>query len=219
MRVGVLGGTFDPIHIGHVSAAEIADRAIGFERLLIVPSRVPPHRIEHPRASGYHRFAMAALTAAMHERWEASTIELESEDGLSYTASTLQRLHRLGLAAGDLYFIAGADAFADIATWKDYPRVLDLAHFAVVSRPRAPVEGLPAQLQGLAPHMVSATDGVRTLLPEGRPSLFLIDGDTPDVSSTDIRRRRAEGFSITGLVPPAVEAHILRHHLYEGGQG
>src|ERR1041384_2515705 len=111
-RLGILGGTFDPIHCGHVDLAAAAERALGLSAVLIVPSNVPPHRPQ-PIASSFHRFAMVALAITRRDRWRASDLELRGEPP-SYTSITLARLHRDGYAAADLYFLIGADAFGEI---------------------------------------------------------------------------------------------------------
>jgi len=209
-RIGILGGTLDPIHRGHLDAAHAARRALGLHRVVVVPSRVPPHRAQGPEASAYHRFAMAALAAADLDGMEVSDEELAS-NGPSYTALTLERLGARGLARSQIFFITGADAFAEIATWHHYPAVLDLAHFVVVSRPGAPVAMLPGRLPELRGRM-RPVDGGRPVLEE--PSILLIDAPTAAVSSTEIRLRLRTGESIRGLVPPSVESHILRHGLY-----
>lgn len=209
-RIGILGGTLDPIHVGHVEAAVAARAALQLDRVIVVPSRVPPHRQQQPLASPYHRFAMAALAAGPLDWMMVSDLELCSP-GPSYTADTLTRLQARGLTPTQIFFITGADAFAEIATWRNYPEVLDLAHFAVVSRPGYPVGSLPERLPFLAERL--RTDGGRGQRDE-RTLVFLIDSPTPDVSSTGIRRRAQQGESLSGLVPLAVEAHILRHGLY-----
>ena len=136
VRIGILGGTFDPIHLGHLEAAAAAQRALSLDRVLLLPSRTPPHRSTEPRASIFHRFAMAALAAA-ERGMLVSDLEVRRE-GPSYTALTLEALHREGFAPSHLFFITGSDAFAEVGTWYDYPRVLQLANFVVVSRPGAP---------------------------------------------------------------------------------
>ena len=136
MKIGILGGTFDPIHLGHLEAASAARRALSLDRVLLLPSRTPPHRSTEPRASVFHRFAMAALAAAERDM-SVSDLEVRRE-GPSYTALTLEALHREGFTAAELFFITGSDAFADVGTWHDYPRILQLANFVVVSRPGAP---------------------------------------------------------------------------------
>src|SRR5438093_1417026 len=127
MRTGILGGTFDPIHLGHLEAAEAARRNLQLDRVLLLPSRTPPHRSLEPRASVYHRFAMTALAAA-ERGMLASDLELR-RDGPSYTALTLEALHREGYVPGQLFFITGSDAFAEISTWHDYPPLFELSHF------------------------------------------------------------------------------------------
>jgi nicotinate-nucleotide adenylyltransferase len=195
MKIGILGGTFDPIHNGHLAAAELARHSLQLERVLLVPSRTPPHRMVEPRASAFHRFAMTALAAMSLERTLCSDLELQRE-GPSYTSLTLESLHREGFAPSDLFFILGADAFAEISSWHNYPRVLEMANFVVVARPGAEIP------ERDAPHSSAAT------------SRFLVNAVTPDVSSTGIRRRLSEGESIDDLVPPAVGDYIRRQRLY-----
>jgi|KBSSwiStaDraftv2_1062776.scaffolds.fasta_scaffold35295_7 nicotinate-nucleotide adenylyltransferase len=207
-RVGILGGTFDPIHCGHLDLAAAVQQGVGLTSLLVIPANIPPHR-PTPSASSFHRFAMTAIAVAARPGWQASDLELV-QPSPSYTDATLTRLHRDGFSASDLYFVIGADAFADIRSWKNYPAILDRTNFAVVSRPGSPVQALRQRLPELA---------VRMKEPPGREqiqgvSIFLIDAPTADVSSTAIRQRRQAGQTITGLVPPGVEQHIEQHGLY-----
>ena len=218
-RVGILGGTFDPVHCGHLDVGAAARAALGLEEILVLPSNIPPHR-PPPVASSYHRFAMVALAIAGRPGWRALDLELR-EDGPSYTSETLQRLHGHGFNAQELFFVTGADAFLEIATWKNYPAVLNLAHFAVVSRPGVPAGELPGQLPALADRMQAVAPTVRlkpdTTYEDGTHEtvIFLIDAPTADVSATAIRRARARHEPIVGLVPPAVRQHIEQHALYE----
>jgi nicotinate-nucleotide adenylyltransferase len=212
--VGVLGGTFDPVHDGHLAAAAAAADALGLLDVRLVPSRQPPHRTVAPRASAYHRFAMVSLAVAGDPRLSASDVEL-TRSGPSFTSDTLRRLHELGLDAWQLFFITGADAFAEIATWRDYPALLDLAHFVVISRPGRALERLASRLPDLAPRMHGVRANHDWRPGRGPTRILLLEAATPDVSSTDIRERLAGGSSLAGLVPPAVERHIRRHGLYE----
>lgn len=195
MKTGILGGTFDPIHLGHLEAADAARKILRLDRVLLLPARTPPHRSAEPRASVFHRFAMTALAAAGRRDMIASDLELQRE-GPSYTSLTLEQLHAEGFQPSELFFILGSDAFAEIATWHDYPHLLDLSNFAVVSRP-----GFSMADQSL-------------LNRRSRTSVFVVEASTPNVSSTDIRRRVAAGEPIDGLVPPWVADHIQRHQLY-----
>jgi len=208
-RIGILGGTFDPIHWGHLEAAFAAETALKLMRLLVITSHVPPHR-EPPRASSYHRFAMVAAAVAGRNGWRASDLELRLEDE-SYTAETLRRFHERGYAPAELFFIIGADAFSDIQSWRDYPAVLEYAHFAVVARPGHPVDDLPHRLPTLAERMIKPPlDSISHL----DPMIVLVDSPTSNVSATQIRERRARGESIAGLVPDPVRQHIEQHGLY-----
>jgi nicotinate-nucleotide adenylyltransferase len=210
VRLGILGGTFDPIHLGHLETARAARRALALDRVVLVPSRLPPHRPDEPVASAFHRFAMAALCASECDWLRVSDHELLAP-GPSFTARTLDHLRESGLRSSQLFFITGADAFAEIETWHRYPEVLDLAHFAVVSRPGTSVQALTGRLPGLQQRF---GDVAARLADDGSQRIFLIDAATPDISATDIRRRLARGAPITGLLCPAVERHILRHLLY-----
>ena len=209
-RIGILGGTLDPIHLGHIEAASAARQALDLDVIIVMPSRIPPHRHQEPSASVFHRFAMAALAVGGLDAFQVSDDEL-CADGPSYTALMLERLTARGLTRSQIFFITGSDAFAEIETWYRYPAVLDLANFVVVSRPgvatAAVIDRVPAlrdRLHAAGSHMTVGTE----------PSVFLVDAQTPDVSSTEIRRRLRAGSSISGLVPPPVENHILRHRLY-----
>lgn len=212
-RTGVLGGTFDPIHLGHLAVADAARRMLALDEVLLIPSLVPPHRTAGPAASPFHRFAMVAMVCAAHPYLVASDIELV-RPGPSYTADTLRRLHAAGYAAWQIFFLTGADAFAEIATWREYPDVLSLAHFVVSSRPGISAAELPARLPDLALRMLTVHDEGVMVPDETAPRVFLLDCPTPDVSSTDIRSRARDGRPIAGLVPPAIDRHIRRHGLY-----
>jgi nicotinate-nucleotide adenylyltransferase len=205
MTLGVLGGTFDPIHYGHLTAGLRAQAALGLEQVMLVPSRIPPHRATG--ASPEDRLAMASLAAAEYAGWTASDIELKRE-GPSYTFDTLTAL-RAG-STWQFFFIIGADAFAEIATWSRYPAVLDLAHFAVVARPGITLDSLQKRLPNLAARMTTPDvfDKSQT------PAIVLIEAETPDVSSTTVRRRVRAGESISELVPASVASYISTHRLY-----
>ena len=218
-RIGILGGTLDPIHLGHIDAALAAKEALNIDRVLVIPARIPPHRAE-PATSPFHRFAMAALAVNGLDDFVVSDVELTAET-TSYTADTLLHLHEaMGLRSSQIFFITGADAFAEIETWSRYPSVLDLAHFVVVSRPGWPVGALRSRLPELKNRMRlpigTAVSQGRTAEKgvEGATTIFLVDAPTTDVSSTDIRRRIANGLPLHGLVAPAVEHHIRQHGLY-----
>jgi nicotinate-nucleotide adenylyltransferase len=212
-RVGVLGGTFNPIHQGHLAAARSAEGALALDRMLFVPSHAPPHRTDSLLASGYHRLQMTALAVAEVPGWEASDVELV-RGGPSYTYDTLTTL-RTDEPASQFFFVTGADAFADIATWRHYPDLLELAHFVVIARTGTSFDHLRSRLPALAPRMIACeTTPAPARLAAPFPSIFLVNADTPDVSSTEIRRRARAGEALVGLVPDAVATYIVAHHLY-----
>ena len=194
-RLGVLGGTFDPIHYGHIRAGEAAQAALELDEIRVIPSHDPPHRPVDPKASAFHRFALVALAIDGRPGWRLSDTEL-TRPGPSYTAHTLRALHAEGWQPSQIFFILGSDAFAEIATWYDYPAVLKDAIFAVVARPGAAVIDPSALVPDPAGYIV-------------------IEAATPDVSSTDIRQRLAAGRSIDDLVPAAVARYIQTQHLYD----
>lgn len=214
--IGLVGGTFDPVHDGHITIAQACGRALHLSQVLLIPARVPPHRPE-PLVSIYHRFAMVALAAMSAESLLASDIEVDAR-GPSYTAVLLDKIRSLGHAPGQMVFITGADAFAEIATWREYPAVLDRAHFAVVSRPGRDASTLRAALPDLAERFVDV--GRRQidqplLGPSGhRTAIYLIEAETPDVSSTLIRQRVRNRGRLDDLMPDTVARYIQRHRLY-----
>jgi nicotinate-nucleotide adenylyltransferase len=195
MRVGVLGGTFDPIHMGHVAVAKAAMECARLDRVLFVPSAQPPHRTA-AEASAEDRLVMSRLAVDGESRFEVSDVEVK-RGGKSYTVDTLQELHR-SLPDDELFLILGWDAARLFRTWHQPEGVSALASFVIVGRPGMPS---PTQadlkLAGLAPDRV-----VMCLLP------------TPDISGSELRRAIATGKSVAGKLPPAVEGYIAAHHVY-----
>jgi len=208
MTTGVLGGTFDPIHLGHLAAADAAQQALSLDAMLLIPSRIAPHRADPASASAGDRFAMAQLAIEGRRRWAASRIEIE-RDGPSYTFDTLVELRK---APSQFFFIIGTDAFSEIATWSRYPAVLDLANFVVVSRPGFTLDSLQKRLPDLADRMTTPD---RFHL-SAKTRIILLEAPTPDISSTDIRRRVRSHESIAGLVPETVADYIRTQRLYIG---
>ncbi len=213
-RIGILGGRFDPIHLGHLATAEAARRELALDRVLLLPSGPSPHRAAPARVADAYRLEMARLTAAATAPWlEIEEAEIASPEP-SYTSVTLTRLAETGYRPSQLFFIVGADAFAEIATWHDYPAVFDRAHFVVVSRPGHPVEALRRRLPTLATRMRVAT-------PVHAPALaiHLLDAETPAVSSTSIRARLQAAEPVDDMVPTPVATYISTHGLYGATDG
>jgi nicotinate-nucleotide adenylyltransferase len=210
MNTGVLGGTLDPIHYGHLAAADAAQQALSLDRMLLIPSNIAPHRADPAGASPGDRFVMAQLAVEGRPRWAASRLELD-RDGPSYTFDTLDALQNQP-EGSQFFFIIGTDAFSEIATWSRYPAVLDLANFVVVSRPGFTLDSLQKRLPDLADRMTTPD---RFQL-SAKTRIVLLEAPTPDISSTDIRRRVRSHESIAGLVPDAVADYIRTHRLYLG---
>jgi len=208
-RLGILGGTFDPIHFGHLDAADAARRALHLDEVLLIPSSDPPHRPADPLASGFHRFALVALAIQDDDALRASDMEL-TRAGLSYTADTLRAVTRQGWLPSQIFFILGSDAFAEIATWREFPTVLDTANFVVIARPGTTLDAAAAKTPALRgrlrfPEETSGTSGT---------SIYLVEARTRDISSSTIRARLTARQPIDDLVPAAVARHIVAHHLY-----
>ncbi len=199
LQIGLLGGTFDPIHIGHLRLAEEAREQLGLDRVLFLPAPHPWRKAGRPVTPVEHRLAMVRLAIAGNAAFAVSTIELEQR-GPTYTALTLAAL-RAELGDGvTLHFILGADALRDLPNWWEPGRIVALARLAVAARGRAPLRGL-AELDRRVPGLLAACERV------GMPALA--------ISSTDLRRRAAEGRSLRYLVPDAVVAYIAAHQLYQ----
>ncbi|MBI4355358.1 MAG: nicotinate-nucleotide adenylyltransferase [Candidatus Omnitrophica bacterium] len=188
MRLGILGGTFNPIHTGHLILAEEARAAFALDRCLFIPNALPPHKEEPSLASAEHRLAMVRLAIDGHPVFEASELEI-ARGGRSYTVDTLEALrHRYGPTV-ELFFLVGSDACGGLAHWKSMDRVMQLCHVVVAHRPGYRVN-------------VSLA-GVR-----------LLEIPALDVSSTAIRQRLQAGRSIRYLVPEAVYHYLLTRQLY-----
>jgi len=209
-RLGVLGGAFDPVHFGHLDAADAARSALALHGLLFVPARDPPHRQADPQATAFQRFALVALAINGIAGYRVSDEEL-LRDGRSYTSDTLRAIHAAGWAPSQIFFILGADAFAEIATWHEFPMVLDAAHFAVIARPGTTIEAALARTPDLRSRARPASAAPGT---DGPTGIFLVEAATRDVSSTIVRGRLAARQPIDDLVPSAVARHIAAHHLY-----
>jgi len=207
MAVGLLGGTFDPIHLGHLDVARAAREALGLSRVLLIPTRVPSHR-RVPHASAAHRFAMTALAAQHDERLGLSDIDM-TRDEPAYTIDTVARLRSGTPPSAAFCFVTGADAFKDIRSWKMHEALLDGCDFAVVSRPGLEATALPALLPELASRMRTPPFTLRR-----QPGIFLVDAPTAPVSSTGVRRAIAEHGDWQRMVPPEVATYITRHGLY-----
>lgn len=195
MRIGILGGTFDPIHFAHLLVAEDARALLALDRVVFVPNGAPPHRGMRTSASAEDRLRMVELATAPNPAFEVSRIEVDRE-GPSYAIHTLEALQRERPGA-DLFFLTGVDALAEVGTWYRSADVLQLATFVAAARPGYPL----AQLEAVLP-----PETMRRVTPLATTDLA--------ISATEIRRRVADGLPIRYLTPDPVEAYIRSHGLY-----
>lgn len=209
MRIGVFGGTFDPIHIGHLLMADAVADALPLDRVLFVPAQRSPFKPNGPRASDADRVAMLTGAIVGDDRFAVDRVDLD-RPAPSYTVDTLSLLARAHPDAA-LTFIVGLDSFLELATWRNPTGIAALAHLAVVDRP-----GYVASQADRDVRLTAATAALPALA--GRWTL--VDAPLIDISATDIRRRVAEGRSIRWRVPDAVAAHIHARGLYrDAGSG
>ncbi len=211
-RIGIFGGTFNPIHNAHLRSAEEVRERQHLDRVLFVPSATPPHKGSENLASAAHRLTMVRLAIARNPAFRVSTIEIDRR-GRSYSVDTLRALHAQ-LPAAQFVFIVGLDAFREIGTWKDYAALFELCDLVVTSRPGLadPLRVLPlpvAVRSKFCYRKESQSLEHRT----GHKVIF--QPLTPlDISSTALRERLGSGLSIRYLIPAAVERYIARHRLY-----
>ncbi len=196
-----MGGTFDPIHHGHLVAAEAVRTGLGLERVVFVPASSPPHKVGRRISPAGHRLAMVWLATLSNPSFEVSTIELE-RDGVSYTIDTVRYLRRQYGDNADLFFITGADAVLEIMSWKNARELLRMCQFVAVTRPGYSMAGLEALRESLGPDLVGRIQGFEV------PALA--------ISSSDLRRMVKGGKSIRYLTPESVSQYIQKNGLYAG---
>jgi len=196
MRLGIMGGTFDPIHYGHLVAAEEARAQLGLDLVMFVPCRQPPHKKSYQVTDAEHRYAMAVCATCTNPYFVASRIELERPPP-SYTMDTLRQLHAKCPSA-ELLFITGADAVRELLTWREPEQVVALCRLVAVTRPGYDLAGLERELGDLAREVST------------------IEAPGVNISSTQMRERVAQGRPIKYLTPSAVAAYIVKHGLYRG---
>jgi nicotinate-nucleotide adenylyltransferase len=215
-RLGILGGTFNPIHLGHLAAAEEVRDRLTLAQVIFIPSFLPPHKSGEGMPSAAQRREMLGLAIKGNPHFTLSEIEIR-RGGKSYTVDTVEELRQVHTGA-DLYFITGLDTFLEIGTWKQGERLLTLCSFVVMSREGyrfrdiAKLGFLSAPARELA--ALDERERMSSVLASGNIRIHLERIPFYDISSTDIRSRVRGGRSIKYLLPDAVERYIIEHNLY-----
>ncbi|MDH4209415.1 MAG: nicotinate-nucleotide adenylyltransferase [Anaerolineae bacterium] len=196
-RIGVIGGTFDPIHYGHLAAAEEARARVNLERVLFVVALMPPHKLDEEITPAQHRLAMVRLGIASNPFFEISTVDID-RPGPSYTVDTISILREQWGDDTELFFIMGLDSLAEMPTWHQPERLIQLCRLVAVTRPGVEVD-LPA---------------LERAIPGLSARLEIIDMPEVEISSSDLQRRLKQGLPIKYQVPEKVERYIREHRLY-----
>ena len=194
--VGIMGGTFDPIHFGHLVAAEEARARFGLSPVIFVPNGQPPHKKDYPVTAPERRYEMVVLATASNPAFQASRIEID-RPGPSYAVDTLRALRSQLGSDTRFYFITGADAILEILTWRSPERLAESCQFIAVTRPGYDLSRLQ---KALSPNLLAP--------------VHQLDVPGVHISSTDLRRRVASGGSLRYLTPHAVTRYIAAHRLY-----
>jgi nicotinate-nucleotide adenylyltransferase len=213
MKIGLFGGTFDPIHWGHLRSAEEVSERFALDRIYFIPASIPPHKRGDVITPAEHRLAMVRLAVAGNPRFAVSRIEI-ARPGISYTVDTLRRFAGRLTAKDSLYFVIGLDAFREIGTWKDFRELFRLAHFIVTSRPGRrdtdPLRGTSVAVKKLFCYDTKKRGYWHA---SGR-GLFFIELTDIAISASEIRNLVQKGKSIRYLLPRGVEAYIQKQGLY-----
>ncbi|NQU73328.1 MAG: nicotinate-nucleotide adenylyltransferase [Candidatus Omnitrophica bacterium] len=188
MRIGILGGTFNPIHIGHLTLAREAARQLKLDKLIFVPSYLPPHKDQEGILDAEHRFKMVVLAITGNPKFEVSRIEVDLKQK-AYSIDTLRKLKDQYGAGAEFFFITGSDSLKELATWKERDEMFKLSTFVVVKRPGFPMEEVPSQVQAITMAEM-------------------------DISSTEIRKRLKGKKGIEDVVPDAAREYIKKNGLY-----
>jgi nicotinate-nucleotide adenylyltransferase len=198
LNIGVLGGTFDPIHRGHIKVAEEARARLDLAEILFVPTAQTPLKEDNPVSAIEHRVQMVSLAIADYPYFKLSTIEIE-RPGVSYTVDTIAELRNKLGAEEELFFIIGWDSLVQLPRWKEASRLIQMCRLVAVPRPGNSLPDLKS---------------LETVIPGLSRSLIILDKPEIDISATEIRKRAARGLSIRRLVPTPVAEYIKQHKLY-----
>lgn len=213
-RIGIFGGTFNPIHLGHLKAAEIVQKKFHLEEVLFIPSYIPPHKESVEIVAPFYRLKMVELALDSYPQFVPSSIEIDAK-GKSYSIVTLKKIKRLYPQAS-IFFVLGIDAFLEIDTWREYHSLLEQCYFVVISRPGYRLDDAKKILGGeFRKRMVEISESAEVNEKKvASYKIFFFPIDSLDVASTEIRERIKRGESIKGMVPEAVRNYIQENNLY-----
>ena len=219
MNLGLLGGSFNPLHNGHLAIARQTREALGLDQILFIPTNHPPHKPNGSLALAQDRYEMVRLAIASDPSFAISDVEIR-RPGKSYSIDTIRLLQQEYGAQTQLFFLIGLDAFLDFPSWHDPLTLLELCQFVVLSRPGLSFRSLstvpllpPIPYPSLADLDAGRISRIET--PLGRQRLTCLKLPPCPVSASDIRSRIRQGFTVANLLPPLVESYILQHHLYQ----
>ena len=199
-RIGIMGGTFDPIHYGHLAAAEAARIEFGLCKVIFMPAGNPPHKQSQAISDAEHRYRMTALATSSNSGFEVSRLEVDKA-GITYTFDTMKELRNIYGEAPAIYFITGADAVLELLTWYKLGELLTLCKFIAVTRPGFDI----CKLEQKIAEITSKYDG----------EIICLEVPLLEISSTDIRERIRSGKPVKYLLPEEVEAYIHKNGLYK----
>jgi len=216
-RIGIYGGTFDPVHNGHIEIARRVARNFDLDQLLIIPTSRPPHKDHGSISDAYHRYAMAVLATIDDPRLLVSTVELEAPDR-PYTFQTVERLREQYGDEARFFFIMGADSFAELDTWREPEQLIASVNIIVAARPGVEIDltHLPERVRANIVDLRGQKDHRQVETESGakQPEIFLTDYVEADISSTQVRRMVSEGRSVKEMVPSRVVNYIEKYELY-----
>jgi nicotinate-nucleotide adenylyltransferase len=209
-RFALYGGTFDPVHTGHLEIARRVTELFEIEKLFFIPAQMAPHKIGRPVTQPIHRYAMLALATQNDPKLSIATFELDAPNR-RYTVDTIDHFQRLFGDGCELFFIMGADSWSEITTWREWERLLTMTNHIVVTRPG--FELSTAHVGPIAEHVVDLRSGKRALAQKG---IFFTDVVMNDASATNIRRLASEGRTeeLEGTVPGPVLEYIKKYGIY-----
>jgi nicotinate-nucleotide adenylyltransferase len=211
---GLFGGTFNPIHCGHLKAAKEVLKYFPLNRILFIPSYIPPHKSQKDVVPAEDRLKMVEIACQGQPKFQTSDVEIRTPQP-SYSIVTLRKMKEI-CPEDKFYFIAGSDAFLEIETWKDYKELLKECSFIVVSRPGFELKLIKRVIENIGPEKFFRID--ESLKPTDKELsvniVYLLEIEAFNISSSEIRKRLQAGLQVTGLVPREVEEYINKHQLY-----